>query len=126
MHGAVSLVNLHLALECFKKGSIKKYMSGLVFPLMISASLIVEKLHSELKWPAVRGCVCCIAAQLHPGKVKTNDNRGGNNGKQMASLINATTSTDSFFMTFGHGSPPKASGVTGTVQEFHPIQYCKY
>nr|GLL35121.1 protein MAIN-LIKE 1-like [Ipomoea trifida] len=52
--GAASLVNLHLALERFKKGSIKKCMSGLVFPLMISASLTVEMLHSELKWPAVR------------------------------------------------------------------------
>lgn len=35
------------------------------------------------------------------------------------------TSTESFFITFGHGSPPKISGVTGTVQEFWPTQVCK-
>lgn len=33
------------------------------------------------------------------------------------------TSTESFFITCGHGSPPKISGVTGTEHEFCPMQY---
>ena len=35
-----------------------------------------------------------------------------------------TASTESFFITFGHGSPPKISGVTGTAQDCWPTQYC--
>lgn len=33
-----------------------------------------------------------------------------------------TASTESFFMTFGHGSPPKISGATVTEHEFSPRQ----
>lgn len=33
-------------------------------------------------------------------------------------------STESFFMTLGHGSPPKFSGDTATVHEFCPTQFC--
>jgi len=33
-------------------------------------------------------------------------------------------STESFFMTFGHGSPPKFSGDTVTVHQFCPTQFC--
>lgn len=32
-------------------------------------------------------------------------------------------STETFFMTFGHGSPPKISGVMGTAQDCWPTQY---
>lgn len=35
------------------------------------------------------------------------------------------TSTESFFMTFGHGSPPKSSGSIVTEHEFSPRQVCK-
>jgi hypothetical protein len=33
-------------------------------------------------------------------------------------------STESFFMTFGHGSPPKFSGDTVTLHQFCPMQFC--
>jgi len=33
-------------------------------------------------------------------------------------------STESFFITLGHGSPPKISGDTVTVQELCPTQFC--
>lgn len=34
-------------------------------------------------------------------------------------------STESFFKTFGHGSPPKFSGDTVTLHEFCPTQFCR-
>lgn len=34
-------------------------------------------------------------------------------------------STDSSFLTLGHGSPPKISGVMGTVQDCWPTQVCR-
>jgi len=33
-------------------------------------------------------------------------------------------STESFFMTLGHGSPPKISGATVTVHQLCPTQFC--
>lgn len=36
-----------------------------------------------------------------------------------------TASTESFFLTFGHGSPPNISGSTVTEHEFSPMQVCK-
>lgn len=36
-----------------------------------------------------------------------------------------TASTETFFITFGHGSPPNASGATGTEHDSCPMQYCK-
>jgi len=76
--------------------------------------------------------VCCVHLQLHLGKAKSMpvviyNCKLSFNKSNMEPLFHLFSdldndqvqmaSTESFFITLGHGSPPKISGDTVTVQE---------
>lgn len=94
-----------------------------------------------IRWPLIKE-VCCLTVQLQPQQSQKmvvwiyeclvdHSEKMFNGGvkyfyhsyRQDHQL--QTASTESFFRTFRHGSPPKFSGVTCTEQASLPTQFCK-